>query len=255
VADACSCMVPDINRSYDHADDVVKARIFGELFFSRSGHKWYVGAVGDTFKGCLDQGQLIIVETRSDSAACGMFIRKDTYLLNGRDKGTFWGIPILGVGLCDYNKTWDSLTAQDFDYLYSRYNCCGDECICTDGTVPVNCFVDPCMFSKCADPDATCSANYCGGCRAEWYDPWGGVADCASSCDPAVEKSCNDDEHVCMAETIEETGMCQPFEHGTTVGAGYKCGGSIGVSCAEGLSCEGLPVGMIGGSGICTLVE
>ena len=217
-------------------------------------------------------------------------------------------------------------------------------------------------MTSVADPDATCSSNYCGGCRAEWYDEWGGIAECAPSCksdadctketwcrenmdgqgecvpwagpgercegfvrhwqrercapglsclfseptgdvpgtcvsciydgkpyqegekfpatdgcntctctdggnvactemacfpicDPAVEQSCKDADKVCMAETVDEDGICQPFDHGTTVGAGYKCGGSIGVSCAEGLACEGMPVGMIGGTGVCTLTD
>merc|ERR1712184_196698 len=34
----------------------------------------------------------------------------------------------------------------------------------------VNCFVDPCQVSKCEGyPDATCVADYCGGCFARWY--------------------------------------------------------------------------------------
>ncbi|CAF1106773.1 unnamed protein product [Adineta ricciae] len=34
---------------------------------------------------------------------------------------------------------------------------------------PVNCFVNPCQFSRCAaHPNAVCTANYCGGCNAIW---------------------------------------------------------------------------------------
>lgn len=361
-SDACSCMPPDINRSYRDADEVAKIRILGRLLFSRGGNNWYIGAVVETFKGCREPGQWVIVETPSSSAACGLNLTRDSYLLNGSDRGSLWSIPIIGVGLCGYNRSWGSLSDSDLDYLYSRYNCCGDECSCTDGSEPVNCFVDPCMVSECADPEATCSSNYCGGCRAEWYDAWGGMADCEASCksdedcadgtwcrenqagqgecvshagpgescegfvlpwkrercapnltcafsepthdvpgtcaacvydgtpyqegdkfsasdgcntcvctgnggiactemacfptcDPAEEKSCADEDLVCMAETVEETGMCQPFAHGTTVGAGYGCGGSIGVSCAEGLFCQGLPTRMIGGTGVCALTE
>lgn len=73
------------------------------------------------------------------------------------------------------------------------------------------------------------------------------------ACDPMVEASCPE-ENVCVAESVSEAGECRPFDHGQTVGAGYSCGGSIGVSCAEGLFCAGLPHGLVGGSGTCTLM-
>ena len=38
----------------------------------------------------------------------------------------------------------------------------------------VNCFVDPCQFAKCsAHPKAKCSADYCGGCNARFFDSKG----------------------------------------------------------------------------------
>ncbi|KAJ8019616.1 hypothetical protein HOLleu_41270 [Holothuria leucospilota] len=41
---------------------------------------------------------------------------------------------------------------------------------CPPGVDRVNCFVSPCLFATCpAYPGATCVANYCGGCFAEWY--------------------------------------------------------------------------------------
>ncbi|CAH1263557.1 Hypp2729 [Branchiostoma lanceolatum] len=45
---------------------------------------------------------------------------------------------------------------------------------CPDGSSPVNCAVDPCTTATCAaHPSATCKANYCGGCNAEFYDDSG----------------------------------------------------------------------------------
>jgi hypothetical protein len=70
-------------------------------------------------------------------------------------------------------------------------------------------------------------------------------------CDPAEEQSCGP-ELVCVASALGETGTCGDFQHGQSVGAGYGCGGSIGVSCAEGLYCKGLTPGVVGGSGTCT---
>lgn len=43
------------------------------------------------------------------------------------------------------------------------------------------CLVDPCQHAKCeAHPDATCKANYCGGCHAEFYKH-GKKVDCSTS--------------------------------------------------------------------------
>ncbi|MCU0662237.1 MAG: hypothetical protein MUC50_07915 [Myxococcota bacterium] len=257
-AQACKCMAPDIARSYASADHVAKVRVVGQMFFAPTGFKRYLGIVNETFKGCLDQGQWVVVETRSEGSACGMQIEKKTYLLNGSEGGFVWGMPKIFVHSCDYNRLYSSLTDDDFDYLSSRYNCCGDSCACTDGSQPVNCFADPCSVSTCGDPEATCTSNYCGGCNAEWLDARGAVADCSpnlETCDPTQEMSCQDPELICMANTIDETGTCEPFEHGTTVGAGYACGGSIGVGCAKGLFCKGLPFNRLGGSGVCTLME
>lgn len=257
-ADACKCMKPDIARSYNSAENVAKVTVLGQLFWAPAGLKRYLGIVHETFKGCLKTGSLVVVETRSDSASCGMSIYKRTYLLHGSDAGFYWAMPKIEVNSCDYNELFSALPEEALDYLSSRYNCCGDSCSCVDGTQPVNCFVNPCAVSTCGDPEATCHTNYCGGCHAEWYDTTGAVADCSTDdegCDPAEEESCEDPSLVCMAETIEETGTCRPFQHGATVGAGYACGGSIGVSCAKGLFCKGLPYKTIGGSGVCTLMD
>merc|ERR1712110_441299 len=43
----------------------------------------------------------------------------------------------------------------------------------------VNCFVNPCQVSKCEGyPDATCVADYCGGCFARWYSNGQLLNDC-----------------------------------------------------------------------------
>jgi hypothetical protein len=75
-------------------------------------------------------------------------------------------------------------------------------------------------------------------------------AEPASGCDPMADKACGD-SLVCVASSASEPGACKPFDHGQSVGHGYSCGGSIGVSCASGLTCKGLPNGMIGGTGTC----
>ena len=40
---------------------------------------------------------------------------------------------------------------------------------CSDGSVPVNCLVNPCDTASCpAINGAVCVADYCGGCHARW---------------------------------------------------------------------------------------
>ena len=54
------------------------------------------------------------------------------------------------------------------EYLYWSYESCMETCPCLEGYV--QCFVDPCEVTECpALPYATCEADYCGGCNANFY--------------------------------------------------------------------------------------
>ena len=45
---------------------------------------------------------------------------------------------------------------------------------CLPGIEVAKCLADPCSVELCpANPDATCVANYCGGCNAAFYDRTG----------------------------------------------------------------------------------
>jgi hypothetical protein len=103
-----------------------------------------------------------------------------------------------------------------------------------------DCYGQPIIVPLCLGY-FTCAANACA-----WH-----CGPQPLTCDPAVPRACGD-ELVCVAASLDAPGVCQPFEHGVTVGAGYACGGSIGVGCAEGLFCAGLPYGRTGGTGVCT---
>lgn len=59
---------------------------------------------------------------------------------------------------------------------------------CPDGVAAVQCFADPCSVTKCAaHPDATCEANYCGGCHANFFD----AKHNRVNCDPCVGLPCD----------------------------------------------------------------
>jgi hypothetical protein len=172
-AEACSCLAPDMNRSYDNADQVVHVRVLGSLGVA-GGQRRYLGVtVKQAFKGCLANGSLVVIQTASDSAACGMTLQAGTdYLLHGVNNGRSFGLPVLRVGLCDANSEWSALESAHLEFLNTRYNCCGDKCGCV-GSQIVECFADPCQVSTCDVEGASCNSNYCGGCNAEWTDATG----------------------------------------------------------------------------------
>ncbi len=64
--------------------------------------------------------------------------------------------------------------------------------------VLVQCFADPCTVSTCeADPNATCTANYCGGCHALYTDGDGNAVDCDALCDGDDATGDSDNDGVC----------------------------------------------------------
>jgi hypothetical protein len=183
-AAACKCAPPDVRLNYDSAELALKVLVLGELPTApRAGVRRYIAATLDeAYKGCTPRHALVIVETKSDSAACGVtFEPGSQQLLFASSLGSRFGLPLLSTGACSGNREWSGLTEAERHFLATRYNCCGDDCGCVDSQL-VECLVDPCTVSTCAVPDAVCRANYCGGCKAEWYLPQGLSA---TSCDAA----------------------------------------------------------------------
>ncbi len=182
-AKACKCMPPDLARSYNQVDAVVHVRILGSAF-NRGTERYYDALlVEDAYKGCLTKRTRVLIRTSRSSASCGVTLRAGAeYLVTARQAGRSYGRTVLQTGSCDANIEWKALSTDDLSFLRSRYNCCGDRCACTDGTQPVQCFVDPCEVSSCSVSGAECQANYCGGCNAEWSNEAGSRV-CESKCD------------------------------------------------------------------------
>lgn len=191
-AEACSCLPPTVESSYNNADEVWHVRVLSKQI--RRERTTYHVLVLDPLKGCARAGSRLRVVTPTDSATCGISLEVgQEYLLNGHRDGRQFS-----VNLCDYNIRWSALSESDSDFLFSRYNCCRDSCECTGGSQPVQCFADPCEVSPPC-PDGQCVANYCGGCRAEYYDQWG----------QRVCQACSDDSQCTSGAS------CQPTESGT----------------------------------------
>lgn len=245
VAAACSCLPPDKGRSYDNADNVVHVRIQAALGATSTTRSFSARLVEDDFKGCLAAGARVIVETAANSAACGMSLSVGKqYLLHGKRVGTSLGTPRLRVVLCDANVAWSALTPEHRAFLDTRYVCCGGDCACTDGSQPVNCFVDPCEVSSCNVAGASCRSNYCGGCHAEWYDSSDGlVCEAPQACDyDAPDRDyvsrdpdeCATIRFICMSgEAFFDGCGCGCVVPAASTTAGCKVGGCSGQLCIE----------------------
>lgn len=213
-AAACSCVVPDLNRSFDSADHVARVRVVSPLFAAEGERRFLAVTVGDTFKGCLEARTWVVLQTPSNSAACGSSFEFGTeYLVYGRDGGTSrFGLPVIQTGLCSGNSGWSEVSEEELQFLKTRYVCCGDACGCNDAP-EVQCLVDPCSVSGCNVEGAVCRANYCGGCNAEWIDPSGAWVCHGAACDdPDRRYVANSPEQCATVRFLCEEGSLAFFD-------------------------------------------
>lgn len=235
-AQACSCLQPTVESSYNRSSDVIEARIL--LSLPVGSERWLVARVRATYKGCLRPSELVLLTTPGSSASCGASLQNGrVYLVNGTPDGNTAGLDRLNISLCDYNLPVAELTGHDQAFLDGREVCCGDECSCANGEQPVQCFAQPCSVAPVCDVEgAVCVDNYCGGCNAEHYDAFGNAvcqapAPCSADSDCAADRWCRP---VAAPGTGSE---CVPF-----AGEGESCGGLRPASsferCAPGLLCD-----------------
>jgi hypothetical protein len=191
--------------------------------------------------------------------------KNTTYLITGGDGGAFYGSSLVTFGSCGFTKPWSSLTGDQKAFLNNRYNCCDDKCGCANGSMPVQCFANPCDVSTC--PQGTCEANYCGGCHAEYTldGGYGVCAPCASDEDCPWNQSCSSEgqcltgcqddadcgaEHWCRTTQSMETMECIPYAQ-----EGESCGGYTPIwavtKCAPDLICTDVPEFVMDAPGKC----
>ena len=174
---ACSCIAPDIKQAWHESSDTVGLKILAERVVGYE--RQFKARVIKPFSGCTQPGDIVVLTTALDSAACGStYTVGSFYVLAGNDNGTVAGHPALSVNSCGWVSEYSALSTDDLDFLMSRPVECAGVSTCADGAPPVNCLVDPCSLAIC--PDGTCESNYCGGsCTAEFYD-----ADGDGVCEP-----------------------------------------------------------------------
>ncbi len=231
-ASACSCAPSTVMTSYHLADAVFVGRV---MFKAAIGFDtWYAVRVRTPLKGCPAKGSWAYLKTGNFGAGCGVNLKKgQTYLLHGFDTGSTWKVPVFSVNSCSTNKQVSKLTKSERKWLLERTVCCGGGCTCVDGTFPVNCFVDPCEVNSC--PVGECTANYCGGCNAEFYDNWGNPM-----CNPCQTDSDCTMGFWCQPTQNSSLKKCVPYQQ-----EGESCGGFTPIwaqaKCSPDLECTDTP--------------
>ncbi len=230
-ADACSCLPPDLVRSYNQSDGVLRVKVLRERL--RGEQVQYRARILTTYKGCLRPGHLVRLVTPASSALCGVRLEPGReYLVTGND------LPrrTLAVQSCGFNVPFETLSREQRHFLDTRFGCCGDACSCV-ASDPVQCFADPCQVATC--PEAECMSNYCGGCNAEFYDEAGQAVcqPCRTDADCAFEQQCSG-RGICLSRCLDLEGIdLGPCD--AVLGWGLRGGG-----CAEVSGCDagGLPI-------------
>jgi hypothetical protein len=177
-AGACKCPVLPISVQYfkPSVTQVVRAVVLSTLPPIGTGQmskKSYQISIKQVFKGC-SKPTYAVVSTASSSAACGAYLEVGSeYLLLLTGAGYS-----LATNSCLGNTLFADVSEADRMFLNSRNLCCGGTCKCADGSQLVQCFRQPCSppeTAPCAEA-VKCEDNYCGGCRAEWFDSAGSPA-------------------------------------------------------------------------------
>ena len=267
-ANACSCLPPTVEQSYQTHSDVFTARVIWGVEVGL--YKWYVARVRFTIKGCTEKGQWVYLKTANNGAACGAYLETGkTWLINGNEDETPFSVPVFSIHSCAANKLVGSVTSAERQWLLGRYNCCGEECGCVDGSQPVLCFGDPCALAgESACPGAECQTNLCGGCKAEYYDSYGYqlCQPCKKDSDCSWEQTCGTNG-TCVSgcETdldCAKDSWCSPTQDGGGQCKGFQqegdwCGGFTPVwaqaKCAPGLVCTDYPLFLPDAPGTCRL--
>jgi hypothetical protein len=169
---ACSCLAPSVESSYNTSDHAVIGRVMSRTIL-QGWHVYDVRVLRD-LKDSQPRGTVVRIATPDNQAACGdSFNVNQNYVLFASDQ-RIGGQPRWVTNYCRNNAPLTTLDPDQMDFLRSReiVDPTGT-LVCADPSIPLTpCLIDPCTTAP-ACPNGTCEANYCGGCNAEFYDPFG----------------------------------------------------------------------------------
>jgi hypothetical protein len=259
-ADACTCLPPDLVRSYNDSESVLRVRVVRERV--RGDRVLYRARVVTTYKGCIRPGQRVRLVSSASPESCGLRLEVGRDFLVTADRVRRLRRN-LAIDACGFNVPFERLSREQLRFLDTRFNCCGDLCSCVNSE-SVACFADPCQVAHC--PEGECVANYCGGCHAEFYDDLGQAVcqPCARDDDCSFGQHCSR-EGICLSAcesdadcgdgawcspTVDGGRECRPFQR-----EGETCGGFTPtwaqLRCAPRLVCEPDPPLIVDAPGTC----
>jgi hypothetical protein len=225
-ARACSCLPPDLPTSYNNSSDVMLGNVLGRV--AGRDTTYFVFQIRETYKGCTQPGQVVLLSSPAQSAACGIELRPGvSYLITASHEVSAGQY---AIGLCGYNRQVLALTEADWQFLDGRYSCCGDDCHCVNDD-EVQCFADPCSVESCEEGE--CTANYCGGCFAEFYTELGQAVctACRSADDCSWGQVCSRDGECRSA--CDSHADCEPTQYCGADSACHDCRGRTDLSSAD----------------------
>ncbi|KAJ8361079.1 hypothetical protein SKAU_G00176040 [Synaphobranchus kaupii] len=164
-AEGCSCFPAHPQTHFCNSEIVIRAKIMGEKIVSPSNSSspymkdiQYEIKVIKMFKGFEKVKDIQYVYTPVYSSLCGVPLdssNKVQYLLSGG----MWNDGKLSIGLCDYIKPWDDLSATEKRNLNYRYQM-GCNCrITTCFSEPCSPASDECLWTDWL-PDNSLSGNH-----------------------------------------------------------------------------------------------
>jgi len=249
-AEACSCIPPTVQSSFENNDTVIVGKI-GRSSVSR-GERYYSVQVRYTFKGCTNDARWVIVKSAASSAACGTDFRVgENYLIMGNAVPSSSGMPIISTNLCQYNRRARSLSRRDWGFLKRNHEECN---ACTsDSDCDRDSWCRPTESSNGSQSECTPFASEgdsCGGFTVPWQyercepnltcDGPPNIPDapgvCRSSC--RDNSDCNDDAYCATDGLCHDNGSCDieadcnvagnAYNHIMCIGYGTCNGGGLG---------------------------
>ena len=130
-ADACSCLPPSIEQSFESSSDVLVGEVIQKRHINHQIR--YSVRVSESYKGCTESSSLVVLTTPESSATCGLTTLRvgQQYLINGVREESASGHPTLAVHACGYNIAASHLSVEEESYLISNAESCELE-VCTD---------------------------------------------------------------------------------------------------------------------------
>lgn len=126
----CSCVALSFDSLVSQQTDAFRVKIIKAL--PASDGKLYVGEVKRVFRGCEKKGNIVMIKTAGNSAACGVsgINKKGTWLIvSNRESDCCKDvIPVFDVNLCSGTSNWADVSKKNRKFLKTLDRACTSSC-------------------------------------------------------------------------------------------------------------------------------